>query len=469
MAQKELTPEELAQKELEKLKTCNKLSFPIDPFRILHDAGVEVVLKNFEKIDGIIINDEDNYTIVGINANNNLQRQRFTAAHEYCHFIKDLTKEIGRTDYIECLKRSNKKIEKYANDFAGFFLMPTDELKRVCVQYKNEKGFIDFESITIIAEYFGVSFSSCLNRIAYGLNLIEGDTSPDSLKKQMKEYGVTKKRLELIENNIDSVLLSNVVSSMSFTMMDFNKYTGQKFLQNYIYNDNKLEGVEIDRKQLNYILMDLNFNGSNSKYFDDAKEEIVMTLGNLELQRYIISTEDEIYLKNCGQLHKLLFKYVPYPEDNGKYRDGTAILNRGSIQPIPYYEIRDKISQLDDELQFFIKNIDQYDIGKYIEQVAYFTYKFIVIHPFRDGNGRISRAYMNWLLSKKKIPPIYIDKKSKKEYFEALTQMDSKNNPVPFIMFIEKRIIHTMIEVHKYLFIDEIDEEELNEEECVNE
>lgn len=58
----------------------------------------------------------------------------------------------------------------------------------------------------------------------------------------MKEYGVTKKRLELIENNIDSVLLSNVVSSMSFTMMDFNKYTGQKFLQNYIYNDNKLEG-----------------------------------------------------------------------------------------------------------------------------------------------------------------------------------------------------------------------------------
>ena len=44
-----------------------------------------------------------------------------------------------------------------------------------------------------------------------------------------------------------------------------------------------------------------------------------------------------------------------------------------------------------------MKNIDQYEIGKYIEQVAYFTYKFIVIHPFRDGNWRISRAIMNWL------------------------------------------------------------------------
>lgn len=92
MAQKELTPEELAQKELEKLKTCNKLSFPIDPFRILHDAGVEVVLKNFEKIDGIIINDEDNYTIVGINANNNLQKAKIYCSTRILSFYKRFNK-----------------------------------------------------------------------------------------------------------------------------------------------------------------------------------------------------------------------------------------------------------------------------------------------------------------------------------------------------------------------------------------
>ena len=47
--------------------------------------------------------------------------------------------------------------------------------------------------------------------------------------------------------------------------------------------------------------------------------------------------------------------------------------------------------------------------------------------------------------------------------------MDEENNPIPFIMLIEKRIIHTMIELYKYLFVDEIDEEELNKEEKVNE
>ncbi len=462
-------PEELAKSELEKLKRSVELTFPIDPFKILHDAGVNVALKDFENLDGIIINDKDNCTIVGINSNNGWQRQRFTAAHEYCHFIKDLNKEIGTTDYIKCLKKSNKKIEKFANDFAGYLLMPTDELRLVCEQYKNKDGYIDFESITIIAEYFGVSFYSCLNRIAYGLNLIDGDISSESLRQRMSEYGVSAKRQELIENKIDSTLLSNVVSSMSFVMADFNKYTGQKFLQNYIYNDNKLEGVEIDRKQLNYILADLNFNGADSQFFENDREEIVMTLGNLELQQYVINTKDDISLRNCGQLHSLLFKYVPYPEDNGKFRDGTALLKKGTIQPVPYYEINNRINELDEELQFVMKNIDQYDIGKFIEQVAYFTYKFIVIHPFRDGNGRISRAIMNWLLIKKKIPPIYIDQECRKEYYDSLSKIDLEEDPVPFIMLIEKRIIHTMIELHRYLFVDEIDEEEINEEAEVNE
>lgn len=248
-------------------------------------------------------------------------------------------------------------------------------------------------------------------------------------------------------------------------MDDINKYTGQKFLQNYIYNDNKLEGVIIDRKKLNYILADLNFNSTNSEFFQSDNEEIVMTLGNLELQKYVITTDDELSFKKSTFLHSLLFKYVPFPDDNGKYRNETALLERGTIQPVPYYEINDKIENLEKELQFFMSNKDKYNVGEYIEQVAYFIYKFIVIHPFRDGNGRISRALLNWMLGKRDIPPIYVDAECKKEYYDALSEIDLHENPIPFIMFIEKRIIHTMIELNRYLFVDDIDEfEEIKEE-----
>ena len=40
-----MTPEELAKNELEKLRKSGELTFPIDPFKILHDAGIYVVLK----------------------------------------------------------------------------------------------------------------------------------------------------------------------------------------------------------------------------------------------------------------------------------------------------------------------------------------------------------------------------------------------------------------------------------------
>ena len=65
-----MNPEELANYELEKLRKNGNITFPIDPFKILNDAGIFVVLKDFEKLDGIIINDKDNCTIVGINSNN---------------------------------------------------------------------------------------------------------------------------------------------------------------------------------------------------------------------------------------------------------------------------------------------------------------------------------------------------------------------------------------------------------------
>ncbi|MEG1314025.1 MAG: ImmA/IrrE family metallo-endopeptidase, partial [Bacilli bacterium] len=327
--------EEMATDVLNNIKYKNgNLKFPIDPFNILKESKVYVTLRDFKDIDGIIVCDDDNSTIVGINVNNRWSRQRFTAAHEYCHFIKDLKKEAGKSDVIKCLKNSKSSVEKYADAFAGYLLMPTDELKKVCNEYKNLKGYIDFDSVTIIAEYFGVSFSSCLYRIAYGLNLIDGDISSKVLRQRVSHYKPENKRRELIKSTIDSNLLSNMIDSLSYIMFDLNKYTGIKFLQQYIYNDNKLEGVILDRSELNYILADLNFNKEKSLFFNSKNENICMTLGNVEMQHYVVTTEEKFSIKKCSKLHSLLYKYVPYPEDNGKYRTNDALLKSGTVQPV---------------------------------------------------------------------------------------------------------------------------------------
>ena len=48
-------------------------------------------------------------------------------------------------------------------------------------------------------------------------------------------------------------------------MVDLNRNIGAKFVNNYIYYDNKLEGVE--QKDVPYILADLSYNKEKSKFF----------------------------------------------------------------------------------------------------------------------------------------------------------------------------------------------------------
>ena len=171
-----ITPAKLAEKTLEEIKNkYGEIKFPIDPFKLLKDSGVLISFSDFEKLEGIILNDEDDITIVGINRLRPWSRQRFTAAHEHCHFIKDLKKSKNEVNTIECLSGSNDEIERFADKYASELLMPKYKLKELCNQYKNENGFVDFDSIIYISEFFGVSFESCVFRIAYTLNMINGD------------------------------------------------------------------------------------------------------------------------------------------------------------------------------------------------------------------------------------------------------------------------------------------------------
>lgn len=450
---KDISPDELANNELAKIKKkYGKIDFPIDPFKLLKDNEVIVSFGNFDNLEGIIINDNDNVNIVGVNQNRPWTRQRFTAAHEYCHYIKDIRKEKNDISKIECFRDSNSRIERYANKFASCLLMPSFKVKELYKQYKNDKGYIDFESVTRIAEFFGVSFSSCIYRlISFGY--IDGKTDNQSINKRITAYKPDKKRKEFINNNNDFLLIGNAINSLTYCMIDINSNTGSKFLNNYIYHDNRIEGV--NEKNVSYILADLNYNKEKSSFLKSKDEGIVLTLGNYLMQEYVLTTNDNFSIYECKKLHKILYSYAPFPEFGGKFRDDDAVLLEDTIQPISYLEIEKEMKLLNDEFNFFLQSINNYSISEYIERVVYFIYRFIKIHPFSDGNGRVSRAMLNWMLRLKRIPPIYVDISCKQEYLSSLSKIDLENDYIPFIIFVERRIIQTLSELHDYLFLDE--------------
>ncbi|MFA5869901.1 MAG: Fic family protein, partial [Candidatus Bathyarchaeia archaeon] len=73
--------------------------------------------------------------------------------------------------------------------------------------------------------------------------------------------------------------------------------------------------------------------------------------------------------------------------------------------------------------------------------------QFEIIHPFKDGNGRVGRLLLNNILLKHNLPPLNIEMKNRSQYYAALQvyEKDRDIRPTLELFLKEYRALKKML------------------------
>lgn len=401
--------------------------------------GIVYQFKEFKDLEGIYLvpEDETDIAIVGINYGRPITRQRFTAAHELCHHLKDRKNET-------CLINSKEAIEKYAECFAAELLMPRKTFKSVAMEYAKD-GKVTFDDALQIADRFGVSFQSCAFRLAYRFDMLEGDYS--NLSSLIKKYRPDKKKVALGMEIERLELIRQAIDSYEFFFQVEPNIVWYQFKNDFIYNENRMEGLDIDEEEVAEIVTDLRINRQNSIYCEDNYEDIIQVIGHASLYDYILETDDNITIYKLLDLNKKLFQFAPYPDEAGKTRTDNNLVLGAKFETLDWREVAQALVDLQKPVEQLVNNASELSISEYVLEAMKIHHRITQIHPFRDGNGRSSRALLNWLLRYKGLPPIYFKLTEKKSYYTALEIADKQGTYRELLRVAIRELFRTIMRV----------------------
>lgn len=209
----------------------------------------------------------------------------------------------------------------------------------------------------------------------------------------------------------------------------------ETFAIKFTYNTNRIEGSTLTHLET-ALLLEKGISPAN-KPMEDIKE----AEQHREVFYDLIKYDKNINISTLIHWHKKLFQFTK-KDVAGKIRTYPVYISGSRYMPPSSVELDLLI------MEFF----DWYNNNKNklhpVHLAALVHFRFVSIHPFGDGNGRITRLFMNYVLNKNGYPMFIIEYKNRKSYYNALEMSNVKDDENIFTLWFFKRYVK---EYNRYL------------------
>lgn len=194
----------------------------------------------------------------------------------------------------------------------------------------------------------------------------------------------------------------------------------------HTYNSNAIEGNTLTLSETKVVLLHGITIGGKSLV---EHLEATNNAKAFDLMVRMATAKEPINHVSVQQLHEAVLRGIL--DSAGIYRTKNICITGAIHSPPDWHNVVREM----DALFLSINSPDR----TVLETAAYLHHRFVAVHPFLDGNGRVSRLLMNLYFIRQGYPPVIVQKDVRKSYYDALRKADEGNDE-PFTFFIAQAV-----------------------------
>lgn len=196
------------------------------------------------------------------------------------------------------------------------------------------------------------------------------------------------------------------------------------------------EGIT-SAKTLAEQFMNLDLKAAYETAFDLAVKHTQITVENL-------CSLSAILMKNTGSEYNTIAG--KFSSAKGELRLLNVSAGRGGKSYMSWQKVEKKLFELCEWLNDEREKIDEKNAAEIYQLSFEAHYRLVCIHPWADGNGRMSRLLMNMIQKEFSTLPSIVKKEKRSEYIKSLVLSQEQDNSQFFIDFMMNHHVENLKE-----------------------